>query len=251
MAIAALAAIALAGCASKPTPPQNPQPSSETTQALKNAQMAINNSQAPCTDTGNANQLLQQARDAANSGNDAKAQDLAQQAQQAVKQAVNQCYLKLAREQLSKAQMYSNLTNDQSQRLSNGKQAINNEEGRRAYDILSQLVSELQSANMSYDVKRGDTLWGIASQQNVYNNPWEWPLIYKANANEINDPDLIFPDQTFSIPTYPQKNEANLAEHHAKNRGSWKVGQAEQSDEHYLQQAESNSSSNSNSGSNY
>jgi nucleoid-associated protein YgaU len=246
MAVAVLAAAALAGCASKPKPPSNPQPSSSTTQAIKNAQMAINNTQRPCTDTGNANQLLQQARDAANSGNDAKAQDLAGQARQAVKQAVNQCYLQLAREQLSKAQTYSNLTDDQSRRLSNGKQAINNEEGRRAYDILSQLVSELKSANMSYDVKRGDTLWGIASQGDVYNNPWEWPLIYKANANEINDPDLIFPDQTFSIPTYPKKDEANLAEHHAKNRGSWKVGRSEQSDRNYLQKAQSNSGSGSN-----
>jgi hypothetical protein len=27
-----------------------------------------------------------------------------------------------------------------------------------------------------------------------------WPLIYKANRDKINNPDLIYPDQVFSIP---------------------------------------------------
>lgn len=243
LAIAALAAAALAGCASKPTPPPAPQPSSATTQALQDAQMAINNTQAPCTGTGNAADLLQQARDAASAGDDARAQDLARQAKQAVQDAVNNCYLDMAREQLAKAQGYSNLSDDQMQRLNQGEEAIQNNEGRRAYETLSQLNSELASASSNYDVKRGDTLWGIAGQSDIYGNPWEWPLIYKANSNKIQDADLIFPDQQFAIPSYPSKDAVNMAVQHAKNRGAWKVGQPEQSDQQYLQNANSDSGS--------
>ncbi|HET6654786.1 MAG TPA: LysM peptidoglycan-binding domain-containing protein [Gammaproteobacteria bacterium] len=242
VALAALAAAALAGCASKPTPPPTPQPSAATTQAIQDAQMAINNTQEPCTGTGNAQSLLQEARDAASSGDDARAQDLARQAQQAVDDAVNNCYLDLAREELSEAQGYSNLSDDQMQRLDQGQQAIDNSEGRRAYEILSQLNAELQAASMTYDVRHGDTLWGIAGQQNVYGNPWEWPLIYKANTDKIQDADLIFPDQQFTIPSYPSQDAVNSAVEHAKNRGQWQVGQPEQSDQDYLDSADSDDS---------
>ncbi|HET7369931.1 MAG TPA: LysM peptidoglycan-binding domain-containing protein [Gammaproteobacteria bacterium] len=242
-AIAALAAAALAGCASKPTPPPAPQPSAATTQAIQDAQMAINNTQEPCTGTGNAQSLLQEAHNAASMGNDARAQDLAQQAQQAVDDAVNNCYLDLAREQLSKAQGYTNLTDDQMQRLNQGEQAIQNGEGRRAYEVLSQLNAELAAASMTYDVRHGDTLWGIAGQSDVYGNSWEWPLIYKANSDKIQDADLIFPDQQFTIPSYPSQGAVNSAVEHAKNRGQWQVGQSEQSDEQYLQNAESDNDS--------
>jgi nucleoid-associated protein YgaU len=242
LAIAILAAAALAGCASKPAP-KKPTQSAATKQAIQDAQAAIDNTQEPCTGTGNADQLLQQARDAASDGNDARAQDLAGQAKKAVKNAVNDCYLDLARQELSKAETYTNLSDDQQDRLDNGKDAIDNNEGRRAYEILSQLNSELSAANQSYDVERGDTLWGIADQSDVYGNAWEWPLIYKANSDKIKDADLIYPGQKFRISSHPTHDAVDLAEHHAKNRGSWKVGHAEQSDQNYLDKAESNSSS--------
>lgn len=43
-----------------------------------------------------------------------------------------------------------------------------------------------------------DTLWWISDKW--YKDPVLWPSIYEINRAEINDPDLIFPGQTFDIP---------------------------------------------------
>lgn len=48
-----------------------------------------------------------------------------------------------------------------------------------------------------YTVKRYDTLWGIAG--NVYKDSFQWPMIFKANRDQIQDPDLIYPKQVFVI----------------------------------------------------
>ena len=57
-----------------------------------------------------------------------------------------------------------------------------------------------QSLPKSYTVKRGDTLWGIASKDFIYGDPWQWPLIYKANRDKIRNPHLIYPKQNLKIP---------------------------------------------------
>lgn len=49
-------------------------------------------------------------------------------------------------------------------------------------------------------VKKGECLWWIAEYKDVYNDPFQWPLIYDANKDKINDPDLIYPGQVFKIP---------------------------------------------------
>ena len=47
-------------------------------------------------------------------------------------------------------------------------------------------------------VQPGDTLSGIA--QEFYGDPLLWPRIYEANRNQIADPNLIFPGQSFRVP---------------------------------------------------
>lgn len=50
-----------------------------------------------------------------------------------------------------------------------------------------------------YIVMRHDTLWGIAGKSDIYSDNFQWPLIFKANRDSIQDPDLIYPKQNFLI----------------------------------------------------
>ncbi len=50
------------------------------------------------------------------------------------------------------------------------------------------------------EVIPGDCLWKIAGFTWIYNDPLQWPKIYKANKDKIKDPDLIYPGQILSIP---------------------------------------------------
>jgi len=87
-----------------------------------------------------------------------------------------------------------------------------------------------------YDIHRGESLWTIARKEEVYNDPYTWPLLYKENADQIDDADLIYPQQRLRIPAAPSSEEINKAREHARQRGPWSVGPAEASDRRYLQQ---------------
>ena len=47
----------------------------------------------------------------------------------------------------------------------------------------------------SYIVKTGDSLWTIAGDTTVQGDSFRWPLLFKANRDQIIDPDLIEPAQ--------------------------------------------------------
>ena len=76
----------------------------------------------------------------------------------------------------------------------------------------------------SYLVVTGDNLWNIAGQDSVYGNPYQWPLIYKANSGQIKDADLIYAGQTLDIPIASDA-EAAAAVEHAKTRGGTEVSE--------------------------
>jgi len=61
---------------------------------------------------------------------------------------------------------------------------------------------------ISYKVVRGDHLWGIAKKKEHYGNGFAWPIIYKANRDQIKNPDLIYPDQVFKIPPLSEEEKA-------------------------------------------
>jgi hypothetical protein len=52
----------------------------------------------------------------------------------------------------------------------------------------------------TYQVKRSETLIDIARRHEIYNDQFMWPLLYKANRDQIRDPKVVFPDQVLSIP---------------------------------------------------
>jgi len=89
-------------------------------------------------------------------------------------------------------------------------------------------------ANDSYTVVRGDNLWNISGKSSIYGDPYQWPLIFKANRGQIKDPDLIIPGQNFDIDRNASSSEIDAAINHARTRGAWSVGDVEQSDMDFL-----------------
>ncbi|HOF04078.1 MAG TPA: LysM peptidoglycan-binding domain-containing protein [Syntrophales bacterium] len=51
-----------------------------------------------------------------------------------------------------------------------------------------------------YVVKKGENLWWIAKYKDIYNDPYLWPVIYKANKDQIKNPNRIYPGQRLKIP---------------------------------------------------
>lgn len=49
----------------------------------------------------------------------------------------------------------------------------------------------------AYEVKPGDTLWGIAGSH--CGNPLEWRELWHANKSTIHNPDLIYPKQVIEL----------------------------------------------------
>ncbi|MCF8105251.1 MAG: LysM peptidoglycan-binding domain-containing protein [Desulfohalobiaceae bacterium] len=66
-----------------------------------------------------------------------------------------------------------------------------------AMELYDQDYAELP---LMHKVVKGECLWWISEYRQIYNDPFMWPLIYKANRDKINDPDLIYPGQVFYIP---------------------------------------------------
>jgi nucleoid-associated protein YgaU len=86
----------------------------------------------------------------------------------------------------------------------------------------------------TYEVVNGDSLWAIAALEQVYADPYLWPLLYKANHGQINDADLIYPGQVLTINRDATHEEMQAAINHAKTRGPWSLGVVEESDKAYL-----------------
>jgi nucleoid-associated protein YgaU len=55
------------------------------------------------------------------------------------------------------------------------------------------------TASKKYTVKKGDTLWAIAGKSEIYSDSFEWPILYKANRDLIQDPDLIYANQVLAV----------------------------------------------------
>jgi nucleoid-associated protein YgaU len=62
-----------------------------------------------------------------------------------------------------------------------------------------------------YLVQKNDCLWNIAAKPRVYGDSFEWPLLFKANRDEIRDPDLIYPRQVLRVEKVRSSEEINHA----------------------------------------
>ncbi len=88
--------------------------------------------------------------------------------------------------------------------------------------------------NDVYKVIKGDCLWCISGKSEIYNDPYQWPVIYRANRDQIKDADLIYPGQELTIDRNASDALKAAADKHARNRGAWAIGVVEESDKAFL-----------------
>jgi nucleoid-associated protein YgaU len=232
---AVLALGLVAGCASTPPEPTSDQ-SAEVTQAIDSAKAAIAKAKSLNWIWRDTETILKSAEDEAASpeGSKTLAISLANKARSQAELAVNQYYLEKAKIMFDEASSVSGLSANQQNTLTDAGTAIANAEGRKAYDLLTPLMTELRTANIKYNVVGGDSLWSISGKSEIYADPYQWPLIYKANRDQIKDADLIYPGQTFTVNRNPTASESEMAIDHARKRGAWSIGVVEESDRNYL-----------------
>jgi nucleoid-associated protein YgaU len=66
------------------------------------------------------------------------------------------------------------------------------------------------------EVMPGEDLAAIAARPEVYKDALLWPLIYRANRDQIKDPKEIFAGQIFVIPRDKNRDDEDAARHEAK-----------------------------------
>ena len=168
--------------------------------AIAAAKTANEKAKAEGVEWRDTEELIKQAEQALKDGDDAKAIELANQARSQAENAVEQKYAEM----------------------------------NRAKEAEPMPVVAPTPSESSYTVSRGDSLWAISGKPSVYGNPYQWPLIYKANSDKIKDADLIYPGQELGIDSNPSSSDTSAAIEHAKTRGSWSIGVVEESDKAYL-----------------
>lgn len=70
----------------------------------------------------------------------------------------------------------------------------------------------------SYTVRRGETLPQISARSEIYNDSSLWPLIYRANRDQIRDPKRLWPGQVFVIPRNFSKDDAVEARRYSNKK---------------------------------
>ena len=73
-----------------------------------------------------------------------------------------------------------------------------NVKGIKEVDASSLKTPEPTEQVTYYEIKKGDTLWAIASE--FYGSGAKYTNIFEANREVIKDPDLIYPGQKIRIP---------------------------------------------------
>lgn len=70
----------------------------------------------------------------------------------------------------------------------------------------------------SYTVRRGETLPQISARTEIYNDSTLWPIIYRANRDQIRDPKRLWPGQVFVIPRNFSRAEAEEARRYSNKK---------------------------------
>jgi LysM repeat protein len=89
--------------------------------------------------------------------------------------------------------------------------------------VAVEATPEPTPASQRYSVAKGDTLWGIAGMQDVYGDNFQWPLVFKANRDQIQDPDIIEIGQDLAISREFGQEEVAMAIENAKKTPRYKA----------------------------
>jgi nucleoid-associated protein YgaU len=210
MLVAAMV-LGFVGCASTPeaTAPAadaNAADKAAAEKAIADAKAALAEAKKMGAEWSTTGGLIKSAEEAFAAGDYAKATDLANQAKAQAENAIAQA--KAEKDRMSAA-------------------AEDNSASRGA--------GAMAGADQ-YKVVRGDNLWNIAGKADIYADSYQWPLIYKANRDQIKDADLIEVGQVFNIDRNASASDVAAAVKHAKTRGAWTLGVTEESDTAYLAQ---------------
>ena len=205
----------MAGCASTDT--MSDQSTAE--QAIADAKASNAQAKKMNAEWRDTGKMIKKAQAALDKGEFEKAIQLANQAQRQGKMAQDQAKAEEAR------------------LMNNGDISA----GAASATAMAAKVAEASSKHgvvvngvSSYEVVGGDNLWNISGKEDIYANPYQWPMIYKANRSQIKDADLIYPGQVFDIDRDASGADIDAAINHAKSRGAWSIGVVEGSDEVYL-----------------
>lgn len=205
--------------------------------AIGAAQASLDEAQKLGTAWRDTQKILDQAKAAADAGDEEQAVKLAGKAKFQAETAIDQHYLEAARVMLMEAEAArGHMSPDQQALYNDAQSAFRGHDGKTAFDLASRLAASLREAPAEdrYTVERGDHLWGISGKSEIYSDPYRWPMIYKANHEQIRDADLIYPGQDFAIPRAYSDAEVDAAVAHARTRGAWSLGVVEESDRRYL-----------------
>lgn len=85
-------------------------------------------------------------------------------------------------------------------------------------EVKEEVPRETLPKPATYTVKRGETLPQIAARTMIYGDSSLWPLIYRANRDQIRDPRRLWPGQILRIPRNPSKDDIAEARRFAQEK---------------------------------
>ncbi|MEA3506467.1 MAG: LysM peptidoglycan-binding domain-containing protein [Elusimicrobiota bacterium] len=210
-----------AGCAKKGEVPEADISGMEAERAIILAETEINEAGQLGADVEEASGILQNAKELFEQDNFNKAKfeaDRARDMARALKEEIlaferevsdAETAIKEAGQLIEELDSLGGDTGPSEEFLSDAEAAFDEENYTDAYNLAEksikisrERISALRKGTYIVGTwaRDKDCLWNIAAKENIYNDPWKWKRIYKANSEKIDNPDLIYPDQKLVIP---------------------------------------------------
>ncbi len=157
--------------------------------------------------------LLEDARKALAAGDTVSARRLARSAAQEAQFVVNNANVQQAKRTLSEVKSYTNLNAQQYVRLRAAENALVNNEGVPATQLLTRLNTQLEASSARYAArnKRANPNPSLIGYQQIANNPFQWPSLIRASYALIQNPSAVLPtlDKSVEMPASDTRTDAD------------------------------------------